>query len=76
MRHDHFTEMTEDIAREWLGEVWEGCPYVKNLYSGDIGMSLGKDAQKRFDTILETVQGMCKDFIAVDDPEDELEDDL
>jgi len=36
---------------------------------------LGKDAQKRFDTILETVQGLCKDFIAVDDPEDELEDD-
>jgi len=72
MRHDHFTEMTEDITREWLGEVSEGCPYIKNIYGE---LVLGKDAQKRFDTILETVQGLCKDFIAVDDPEDELEDD-
>tara|TARA_R110000787_G_scaffold232745_1_gene339812 strand:- start:497 stop:718 length:222 start_codon:yes stop_codon:yes gene_type:complete len=72
MRYDHFTEMTEDITREWLGEVWEGCPYIKNIYGE---LVLGKKAQERFDEILEMVQGLCKDFIAVDDPEIELEDD-
>ena len=78
MRHDHFQEMTKDIACEWLSEVWTEYPYITKSIICTVNYDevvYTPEAQERFDEILEMVQGLCKDFIAVDDPEDELEDD-